>query len=76
MAYRTGGLLNLKSSHPSLWRAQVRTSITRHQGILRRCANDLDISYSTLKRWVLEDPALKKLIITSRHIRQGYFEEE
>jgi len=45
----------------------------KHEGILRRVANDLDVAYSTIKRWTLTDKEMVKVIKEARKIGAAKF---
>lgn len=70
MVFRVSELQTAKVENPEKWRALVRIAIQKHRGVLRRAANELDVGYSTLKRWLADDPELKKLVNQTRKVRQ------
>jgi transcriptional regulator with PAS, ATPase and Fis domain len=68
MAFRESELQTTRVEHPEKWRALIRIAIQKHGGVLKRAANELDVSYSTLKRWLIEEPTLRELVNKVRAI--------
>lgn len=66
MVYRIGNSTILKASKPAQWHASMVESIKRHAGNMKRVAQDMDIGYSTIKRWIEETPTLVPVIQKAR----------
>lgn len=72
MVFRVCEFSQLKGKDPERWKAMVRISIQKHNGVLKRVANDLDVGYSSLKRWVADEPEFKRHL---KAVRKAYSRE-
>jgi len=69
MVFRVSELTKMRTEDPERWKAMVRIAIQKHHGVLRRAANELDVGYSSLKRWIVEEPEFKRIVRAVRRAR-------
>jgi transcriptional regulator with PAS, ATPase and Fis domain len=69
MVFRVNEFSQMRMRNPEQWRAMLRIAIQKHHGVMRRVANELDVGYSSLKRWIAEEPDLKKIVRAVRRAR-------
>ncbi len=61
MAFRMGTMALMRVSDHKKFVARLRELIQRHRGVLMRVSQDIDVGYTTLKRWV-RDESLTALV--------------
>ena len=58
MVYRMTETSVLRASDFDAWREKLLASIKKHKGVTKHVAQDVNVGYSTVKRWIEEDTVL------------------
>lgn len=66
MVYRMTETSVLRVSDFAAWREKLLAAIKRHKGVTKHVAQDVAVGYSTVKRWIEEDPELLKEVELQR----------